>query len=130
MERSIFTRNKISRKALEWGFFAEKMLYFLWKIVDIIHKILYNINMDELRERSCHYRFIRKKMARGWRLYDPVRNGTDYCERALSGIWRAQSTTRYKRKVGHVCFLYFFNACGIKGEKYGILYCHTIVVHL
>lgn len=24
MERSIFTRNKISRKALEWGFFAEK----------------------------------------------------------------------------------------------------------
>ena len=24
MERSIFIRNKISRKALEWGFFVEK----------------------------------------------------------------------------------------------------------
>lgn len=28
MERSISTRNKISRKALEWGFFAEKKVVF------------------------------------------------------------------------------------------------------
>ena len=49
MERSIFTRNKISRKALEWGFFREKKLCFFWKKVDITYKMLYNIIMDEAK---------------------------------------------------------------------------------
>lgn len=49
MERSIFTRNKISRKALEWGFFAEKNVVFFLKKVDITHKMLYNITMDEAK---------------------------------------------------------------------------------
>ena len=46
MERSIFIRNKISGKALEWGFFSRKKLCFFWEIVDIIYKMLYNIYSD------------------------------------------------------------------------------------
>lgn len=109
-----------------------KILCFYDEIVDIIHKMLYNKTMDGLRERSCHYCFIRKKMAR-WvaDCMTPVRNGADYCERDEKVSGRAQSTTRYKSRIGHVCLLYLFlGTRGIKGEKYGILYCHTIVVHL
>lgn len=47
----------------------------------------------------------------------------------LFGI--AQSTTKYESRIGHVCLLYpFLCTRGIKGEKYGTLYCHTIVVYL
>ena len=75
--------------------------------------------MDGLRERSCHYCFIRKKMAR-WvaDCMTPVRNGADYCERDEKVSGRAQSTTRYKSRIGHVCLLYLFlGTRGIKGEK-------------
>ena len=50
-----------------------------------------------------------------------VRNGTDYCERALSGIWGAQSTARYKRKL-HTCVCYTFYCAHVELKERSMAY--------
>ena len=59
-------------------------------------------------------------------LFHPQKNGKmggglhDPSEERLGLVWEY-----------FLCLLYLFlGTRGIKGEKYGILYCHTIVVHL